>query len=90
MSEQERRQQEHQREQQIKAENLEARMRAADPVQRDRIDPSTGRTWGDAVGRGMYGDNRVQSFRDLNDRSRRMRQQCRLAQVRAQGRQGRN
>jgi len=90
VSEQERRQWERQREEQIKAENLEARQRAADPAQRDRIDPSTGRTWGDAVSRGMYGDSRLQSFRDMNAQHRQARQQGRLAQVRDQGRQGRN
>jgi hypothetical protein len=90
VSEQDRRQREHQREEQIKAENLEARQRAADPVQRNRIDPSTGRTWGDAVGRGMYGDSRLQSFRDMNDQHRQTRRQLRHAQARTQGRAGRN
>jgi len=90
MSEQERRQWEQQREEQIKAENLEARRRAADPAQRDRIDPATGRTWGDAVSRDMYGDSRLQSFRDMNELHRRTREQYRLAQARTQGRAGRN
>ena len=90
MSETDRARWEQQREEQIKAENLEARQRAADPVQRHRIDSATGRTWGDAVGRGMYGDSRLQSFRDTNEMHRQTRRQYRLLQVRAQGRQGRN
>ncbi len=82
--------QERQRAEQIKADNLEARMRAADPVQRDRIDRSTGRTWRDAVTRGMYDDSRVQDYRDQNDRNRDTRERFRWAQARTQGRAGRN
>jgi len=82
--------QERHREEQIKAESLEARQRAADPAQRDRIDPSTGRTWGDAVGRGMYGDERLQSFRDMNEQHRQTRERYRWTQARLQGRRGRN
>ena len=88
MSEQERQQRERRREEQIKAENLDARQRAADPVQRDRIDPSTGRTWRDAVGRGMYDDSRIQSFRDANAMHRQARQQQSRARMRARGWQG--
>ena len=90
MSEQERSRWEQQREEQIKAENLNARQRAADPAQRSRIDPATGRTWGDAVGRRMYDDSRLQSFRDQNEKLRQTRRQYRQAQARAQGRAGRN
>ena len=71
-------------------ENLDARQRAADPVQRDRIDPSTGRTWRDAVGRGMYDDSRIQSFRDANAMHRQARQQQSRARMRARGWQGAN
>ena len=91
MSEQERAQRERQREEQIKAENLSARMRAADPVQRDRIDPATGRTFGDARARGMYDDDRrLRDFRDMNERNRQTRERYRWAQARMQGRAGRN
>jgi hypothetical protein len=90
VSEQERRQQEQQREKQIRRENREAHRKASDPAWRDRIDPSTGRTWRDAVGRGMYDDSRVQDFRDLTERARRDRERFRWIQARMQGRQGRN
>jgi hypothetical protein len=53
------------REQEIIAENLDARMRAVDPACRDEIDPATGRTWADAAARGMYGERRLRSYRDL-------------------------
>ena len=91
MSESDRQRQERQREEQIKAENLSARIRAADPVQRDRIDPSTGRSWGDAVGRGMYDDDRrLRSFRDLNALHRQARRQGAYTRARARGWQGAN
>ena len=83
-----RKRRERQREEQIKADDLSARMRAADPVQRDRVDPATGRTFGDGAARGWY--DRLQSFRDLNERNRRDRERYRWAQARIQGRQGRN
>ena len=88
--EQERREWEQQREREIVRENRQAARRAADPATRDQIDRSTGRTWGDAVGRGMYGDSRLQSFRDLNEMHRQARQAARQAQARDQGRAGRN
>lgn len=88
--EQERQQWEQQREKEIIRENRQAAKRAADPAQRDQIDPATGRTWGDAVGRGMYGDDRLQSFRDLSARNRQTRERYRWAQARVQGRAGRN
>jgi hypothetical protein len=90
MSEQERQAWERQRGDEIKAENLDARRRAADPAQRDEIDRSTGRTWGDAVGRGMYADSRLQDFQATMGRFRQERQEHRLAQVRDAGRAGRN
>jgi hypothetical protein len=83
--------QERQREQRIKAENLSARIRAADPVQRDRVDPATGRTFRDGAARGMYDDaRRLRDFRDLNERNRQTRERFRWAQARMQGRAGRN
>ena len=88
--EDDRKRQERSREEQIKADNLNARQRAADPVQRERIDRSTGRTWGDAVGRGMYDDSRVKDYRDQSDRFRDERERYRWAQARVQGRAGRN
>ena len=90
MSEQERSRWEQQREEQIKAENLNARQRAADPAQRSKIDPATGRTWGDAVGRGMYDQQRRQDFRDMNQRNRETRERLRWRQIRERGRQGAN
>jgi hypothetical protein len=79
------------REQRIKADNLSARIRAADPVQRDRIDPATGRTFRDAAARGMYDDaSRLRDFREMNDRNRQTRERYRWAQARMQGRAGRN
>ena len=84
-------QQERKRENQIKADNLSARIRAADPVQRDRIDPAIGRTFGDAAGRGLYDDDRrLKDFREMNDRNRDQRERFRWAQARTQGRRGRN
>ena len=81
--------QEKQREKQIKADNLSARVRAAH--QPDAIDPATGRTLGDAVGRGMYDDaKRLKDFRDMNKHNRETRERFRWAQVRIAGRQGRN
>lgn len=83
--------QERQREQEIKARNLSARIRAADPVQRDRIDPAIGRTFGDAAGRGLYDDDSsLRSFRDMNDRNRDTRERFRWTQARLAGRAGRN
>ena len=82
--------QERQREHQIRADNLSSRIRAADPVQRHRIDPATGRTFGDAAGRGMYDDSRVREFREMCGRNRRDRERFRWAQARIQGRRGRN
>ena len=85
----ERAKQEQRREQQIKADNLSARIRAA--AQPDRIDPATGRTFKDATERGMYDDaKRLKDFRDMNERNRRTREGLRWAQARIQGRQGRN
>lgn len=89
--EQDRAQRERQREQEIMRENRAARRKAADPAWRDRIDPSTGRTWGDAVGRGMYDDDsRLRSFRDMNAMHRQARQQHTRARMRARGWQGAN
>jgi hypothetical protein len=83
--------QERQRERQIQAENLSARIRAADPVQRDRIDPAIGRTFGDAAARGLYDDDaRLRDFRGMNERNRQQRERFRWAQARTQGRRGRN
>ena len=88
-AEPERMRQEQQREKQIKADNLSTRIRAAH--QPDAIDPATGRTFGDAVGRGMYDDaKRVGEFRDMNERNRKTREGFRWAQARIQGRRGRN
>lgn len=87
--EDERRQQERQREERIKADNLSARIRAT--FQGDRIDPATGRTFGNARDRGMYDDDRrLRDFRDMNDRNRQDRERYRWAQARMQGRAGRN
>jgi hypothetical protein len=89
--EDERMQRERRREEQIKADNLSARIRAASPGQRDKIDPATGRTFGDAAARGMYDDaSRVGEFRAANERFRRDRERFRWAQARVQGRRGRN
>ena len=89
--EDERKRQERQREREIQAENLSDRIRAADPAQRDRIDPATGRTFGDARDRGMYDDEaRLRDFRDMNERNRQTRERYRWAQARMQGRAGRN
>jgi hypothetical protein len=83
--------QERQGEQRIKADNLSARIRAADPVQRDRIDPATGRTFRDAAARGMYDDaRRLKDFRGMNERNRQTRERYRWAQARLQGRAGRS
>jgi hypothetical protein len=83
--------QERQREKQIKADNLSARIRAADPVQRDRIDPAIGRTFGDARDRDLYDDaSRLRSFRGMNERNRDMRERFRWTQARLAGRAGRN
>jgi hypothetical protein len=91
VSERDRQQRERRREEQIKAENLSARIRAADPVQRDQIDPSTGRTWGDAVARGLYDDDsRIRSFRDLAALHRQAGRQHSYARARARGWQGAN
>lgn len=81
---------EREREDRIKADNLEARQRAADARQRDRIDPSTGRTWRDAVDRGMYDPKRVQDYREQAGRFRDTRERARWTQARTQGRAGRN
>lgn len=87
----ERMQQERQREDQIKADNLSARIRAADPVQRDRIDPAIGRTFGDAMDRGLYDDaTRLRDYRETCDRGRDTRERFRWTQVRLAGRAGRN
>ena len=86
----ERLEQERQREEQIKADNLSRRIRAADPVQRDRIDPAIGRTFGDAADRGLYDDSRVQDYRAQCERFRRDRERCRWTQARLAGRAGRN
>ena len=89
--EDDRKQQERHREEQIKADNLSARIRAADPVQRDRIDPAIGRTFADAQARGLYDDqDRVRRFREMNERNRRDRERFRWAQARVRGRQGAN
>lgn len=89
--EQERATQEWRRERQIQAENLSARIRAADPAQRDRIDPAIGRTYADAQARGMYDDaTRLRDFRETCDRGRDSRERFRWAQARIQGRRGRN
>jgi hypothetical protein len=83
--------QEQQREQEIKARNLSARIQAADPVQGERIDLSTGRTYKDAAARGMYDDDRaIQGFRAMSAQNRSMRERFRWAQTRLQGRAGRN
>ena len=83
--------QERQREREIQAQNLSSRIRAADPAQRERIDPAIGRTFGDAQGRGMYSDaRRLRDFREMNNRNRRTREQLRWRQVRERGRQGAN
>lgn len=84
----ERLEQEHQREQEIKAGNLSARIRAA--FQPERVDPATGRTFGDAVARGMYDDGRVQDYRVQCERFRDTRERFRWAQARLAGRAGRN
>jgi hypothetical protein len=87
----ERMQQERRRAEQIKADNLSARIRAADPVQRDRIDPAIGRTFGDARAMGLYDDaSRVGSYQKTCDRGRDERERFRWAQARIQGRRGRN
>ena len=87
----ERMRQEQQREHQIKADNLSARIQAADPVQRDRIDRATGRTYADAVSRGMYDDaSRLKGFREMTARNRDARERFRWTQARIQGRAGRN
>ena len=87
----ERMRQEQKREREIKAENMSARIRAADPVQRDRIDPASGRTFRDARARGMYDDaERLKGYREMCERNRRTREGYRWAQARIQGRRGRN
>ena len=66
--------QERQRAEQIKADNLSARIRAADPAQRTAIDPATGRTFADAVARGLYDDDaRTRQFRETAERNRQAR-----------------
>lgn len=81
--------QERKREQQIKARNLSARIRA--DAQPDAIDPATGRTFKDAQARGMYDDGkRLGDFREMNDANRKTREGFRWRQVRIAGRQGRN
>jgi hypothetical protein len=90
VSEAERRRQEQAREAEIVRENARARRYAADPGRRDQIDPSTGRTWRDAVGRGLYGDGRLRHFRDMNQRFRVMRQQYARDRARVQGGRGWN
>lgn len=83
--------QERQREQQIKADCLSARIRAADPVQRDRIDPAIGRTFGQAAAMGLYDAGaRIRDYRVMCDRARQDRERFRWAQARTQGRIGRN
>jgi hypothetical protein len=85
----ERMQQERQRAEQIKADNLSARVRA--DFQPGRIDPASGRTFADARARGMYDDaTRLRDFREMNDRNRDTRQRFRWAEARTQGRRGRN
>lgn len=82
---------ERQREEQIKARNLSDRIRSADPAQRHRIDPATGRTFGDARSRGMYDDaQRLKDSREMNDRRQRERQDIRrrLGRLSALGRAG--
>ena len=87
--EDERLRQERQREEQIKAASLSARIRAA--AQPDRIDPATGRTFGDGRARGMYDDSRrLRDFRETNERNGQARERYRWAQARMQGRAGRN
>ena len=78
------------REAEILRENEQARQRAASPATRDQIDPSTGRTWADAVNRGMYGAGRLQSFRDMIELHQRMSRQYQQSRCRARGRQGAN
>lgn len=85
----ERMQQERQRAEQVKADNLTARIRA--DFQPDRIDPAIGRTFGDAKDRGMYDDaTRLKDYRELCDRGRDTRERFRWTQARIQGRKGRN
>lgn len=82
-------QQERRREQQIRAGNLSARIRA--DFQPGRVDPAIGRTFGDAKARGLYDDGqRVGQYREQCARARRTREGFRWAQARTQGRRGRN
>jgi len=81
--------QEQQREREIQAENLSARIRAAS--QPGAVDPATGRTFADAVARGMYDDaSRIRDYRETCDHARRTREGLRWAQARIAGRRGRN
>jgi len=82
-------QQERSREQQIQAENLSARIQA--DFQPDRVDPAIGRTFGDALARGLYDyEARLRDYRALCDRGRDERERFRWAQARIQGLRGRN
>lgn len=81
--------QERHREEQIKADNLSARIRA--DFQPGRVDPAIGRTFGDAQARGLYDDGRrVGEYREQCERFRRTREGLRWRQARLQGRAGRN
>jgi len=85
----ERMQQERRREEQIKADNLSARIRA--DFQPRRVDPAIGRTFADASALGLYDDaSRLRAFRETCKRGRREREQFRRVQARVQGRRGRN
>ena len=86
----ERMRQEREQEDAIKARNLSARIQAADPVQRNRIDRAIGRTFADAKALGAYDDSRVQDFRASSQRFRRERERYRWTQARLAGRAGRN
>jgi len=78
------------REAEILRENEQARQRAASPATRDQIDPSTGRTWADAVGRGMYGEGRLQTFREMIELHQRMGREYQQSRCRTQAARGWN
>lgn len=80
---------ERRREEEIRARNLSCRIQAQ--FTPDRIDPATGRTFRDGLVRGMYDDDQViRGFREMTGRFRQDRERYRWAQVRIQGRRGRN
>lgn len=80
---------ERQREEQIRARNLSARIQA--DLTPDRIDRATGRTFADGRARGFYDDDRViGDFRAANARFRGERERFRWTQARDAGRAGRN